>query len=196
MSHEFPCCVQALFWLDEALWADPKGDAEIFFHRGNILQRLNKDMEALTCYEKAIMFVFSSFFNQITGVPLTSSFSSLNPTFRDAIDARVDAVKKLAISPDDKLVDYCRGAAFYDLGLYSQALQNFQNATTKDPSFKDAHYNAAGIFLFFGCFFFFFVVVVVVVVVFFGFVFCFGTFEVVSYSRFVYLQLHNILRII
>jgi adenylate cyclase len=52
---------EALFWLDEALWADPKGDAEIFFHRGNILQKLEQHQEALTCYEKAVVYAFGGF---------------------------------------------------------------------------------------------------------------------------------------
>lgn len=50
----------ALYWLDEALWAEPRGDAEIFFHRGNILQKQEQHMEALTCYEKAIMYADES----------------------------------------------------------------------------------------------------------------------------------------
>lgn len=53
----------------------------------------------------------------------------------------MEVVRKLNIPMEDKLIDYCRGAALYDLGLYGDALGFFQSAIQKDPTFKEAHYN-------------------------------------------------------
>jgi len=47
----------ALFWLDEAIWVDPKGDVDVFVHRGKILKKLNNLEDALVCFEKALLFV-------------------------------------------------------------------------------------------------------------------------------------------
>lgn len=110
---------EALYFLNEAIWVDNL-DADLYYHKGNILQKKGDISGAIVCFEKAFL---------------------LNPNLTDAKELSHNILKTSGFDINHYLYNYLLGVVNYDLGRYDDAIFYYEKALLSNPDHIESLYN-------------------------------------------------------
>ena len=107
---------------------------EAFLAKGAALRALNRNEEALACYDKACAIDHD----------LVAALVNRGLTLRD-LGRRTEALASydaaLSLVPDDRQIWNHRGVALSELGRHEDALKSYDRATGVNPNDADVHFN-------------------------------------------------------